>query len=151
MNTWQTKLLTTVNSSSNQFQVCTFLKQYNLKLLWYLVPFSAWGKVNGLSDVLVGRITETKTTIYIGAAANSQQFSLGVHGSPWVSAVGILIMPPWGRLSALSLNDICINLIHPHIYVSTPPQYPSTILIHIYINIIHPHPHQEQLHPHRPP
>ena len=115
-------------------QVCTFLKQYTLQLLWCLVPFSAWRKVNGLCDVLDGRTNEFKTTIHIGAAANSQQFSLGVHGSPWVSAVGILIMPPQGRLSKLSLNDICINLIHPHIYVSTP-QYPY---FHPYLHQHHP-------------
>ena len=64
--------------------------------------------------------------------SNSLWVSMG--GSPWVSAVGILIMPPQGRLSKLSLNDICINLIHPHIYVSTP-QYPY---FHPYLHQHHP-------------
>ena len=109
--------------------------QCSLRLVWYLLPFSAWRKVNVLCDVLDGRITETKTTIHIGAAANSQQFSMGVHGSPRVSAVGILIMPPRGRLSKLSLNYICINLIHPHTYICIH----ATISINFFYPYLHRH------------
>ena len=95
----------------------------------YLLPFSAWPKFNGLCDVSVGRITEFKTTIHIGAAANSQQFSLGVHGSPWVSAVGILIMPPQGRLCARCHSMTFASTWSIHIYM-----YPHRN-IHIFIRI----------------
>ena len=51
-----------------------------------------------------------------------------------MSAVGILIMPPRGRLSALSLNDICINLIHPHIYM-----YPRHNIRQLFLSIFNRH------------
>ena len=55
------------------------------------------------------------------------EFTAILSGCPWES-MGVR---SWHfnnaatreALRALSLNDICINLIHPHIYVSTP-QYP---------------------------
>ena len=66
------------------------------------------------------------------------EFTAILSGCPWES-MGVR---SWHfnnaatreALRALSLNDICINLIHPHIYVSTP-QYPY---FHPYLHQHHP-------------